>query len=89
MRYFTCIFLSIFVAEALELPLLAPYLEQGRNFSQGANFAVSGATALDPEFFQKRAMGSLLSTNISLKAQLQWFDELKHSLCHSVEGLEN
>ncbi|KAM0939489.1 putative carboxylesterase [Dioscorea sansibarensis] len=48
-RYFTCTFLSIFVTEALGLPFLAPYLEQGTNFNQGANFAVSGATALDPD----------------------------------------
>ncbi|XP_020251369.1 GDSL esterase/lipase At5g45910-like [Asparagus officinalis] len=72
-----------FVAEALGLPLLPPYLARASNFQQGANFAVAGATALNPAFFIQRGLGSLLWTNYSLSTQLAWFEELKPSLCHT------
>ncbi|KAJ0963066.1 hypothetical protein J5N97_028188 [Dioscorea zingiberensis] len=74
-----------FIAEALGLPFLPPYLERGRSFKQGANFAFSGATALDPEFFISRGLGPVLWTNVSLSAQLKWFEEMKPSLCSTVK----
>ncbi|KAK9152971.1 hypothetical protein Sjap_000451 [Stephania japonica] len=36
-----------FIAEALGIPLLPPYLGQSKEFNKGVNFAVAGATALD------------------------------------------
>ncbi|KAM0939490.1 putative carboxylesterase [Dioscorea sansibarensis] len=74
-----------FIAEALGLPCLPPYLDHGRSFKQGANFAFSGATALEPEFFQNKGLGRILWTNASLSAQLKWFEELKPSLCSSIK----
>ncbi|KAL0925159.1 hypothetical protein M5K25_003470 [Dendrobium thyrsiflorum] len=70
-----------FIAESQDLPLLPPYLASNKNFRQGANFAVAGATALDPAFFQEIGIGGTLWTNYSLSTQLRWFDELKPSLC--------
>ncbi|KAF5202136.1 GDSL esterase/lipase [Thalictrum thalictroides] len=72
-----------FIAEAYGLPLLPPYMEhsKGQNFSSGVNFAIAGATALDAKFFHDRNLGSLLWTNKSLTDQLNWFKELKSSLC--------
>lgn len=77
-----------YVAAAMGLPFLPPYLENGRSFKQGANFAFSGATALEPEFFRNKGLGPILWTNISLSAQLKWFEELKPSLCGSIKGSE-
>nr|CAD1843270.1 unnamed protein product [Ananas comosus var. bracteatus] len=60
-----------FIAEAFGLPMLPPYLARGTDFRHGANFAVGGATALDPEFLQEIGVGELLWTNNSLSAQLR------------------
>eukprot|EP00262_Sarcandra_glabra_P009649 TRINITY_DN24131_c0_g1_i1.p1 TRINITY_DN24131_c0_g1~~TRINITY_DN24131_c0_g1_i1.p1 ORF type:complete len:385 (+),score=21.89 TRINITY_DN24131_c0_g1_i1:55-1209(+) len=72
-----------FMAEAFGLPLLPPYLSSTNvdDFRQGVNFAVSGATALDPSFFEERNLSKALSTNFSLSVQLDWFKELKSSIC--------
>ncbi|KAF5180878.1 GDSL esterase/lipase [Thalictrum thalictroides] len=77
-----------FIAEAYGLPLLPPYMEhsKGQNFSSGVNFAIAGATALDAKFFHDRNLGSLLWTNKSLTDQLNWFKELKSSLCTTKKG---
>ncbi|KAL0925157.1 hypothetical protein M5K25_003468 [Dendrobium thyrsiflorum] len=74
-----------FIAESQDLPLLPPYLASNKNFRQGANFAVAGATALDPAFFQEIGIGGTLWTNYSLSTQLRWFDELKPSLCKTPQ----
>ncbi|BAT87167.1 hypothetical protein VIGAN_05051000 [Vigna angularis var. angularis] len=75
-----------FIAEFLGIPSLKPYLEK-RNIGGwswkdgGANFAVSGATAMDSTFFQQR--GIPVKTNYSLSVQLTWFKELLSTLCNS------
>nr|GMC88258.1 GDSL esterase/lipase At1g28580-like [Ipomoea batatas] len=76
-----------FIADSLGLPFLPPYVgeeknESGRrNFGQGVNFAVAGATALDDEFFKK--IGVHLTPNISLDCQLNWFKEMLPTICQS------
>ncbi|KAJ3700838.1 hypothetical protein LUZ61_004543 [Rhynchospora tenuis] len=75
-----------FLAEEFGLPFLKPYLGKKGSFRQGANFAVDGATALDPTFFKQHNLTddvSPLSTSIS--SQLQWFKELKPSLCQTTK----
>ncbi|KAJ4763857.1 GDSL esterase/lipase [Rhynchospora pubera] len=75
-----------FFAEEFGLPYLKPYLGKNGSFRQGANFAVEGATALDPTFFKEHNLTSYedpLST--SLSSQLQWFKELKPSLCQTTK----
>ncbi|TYH13568.1 hypothetical protein ES288_A06G148900v1 [Gossypium darwinii] len=76
-----------FIAEAFSLPYLEPYLavKQGQSSPHGVNFAFSGATALDAEFFFQRNMGSILWTNNSLNVQLGWFRKLKSDLCSDNE----
>ncbi|OAY67916.1 GDSL esterase/lipase, partial [Ananas comosus] len=74
-----------FIAEAFGLPMLPPYLARGADFRHGANFAVGGATALDPEFLQEIGVGELLWTNNSLSAQLRWFEELLPLLCNTTK----
>ncbi|XP_030516519.2 GDSL esterase/lipase At5g45910-like [Rhodamnia argentea] len=74
-----------FIAEAVGLPHLKPYLEVVNNGSidarRGVNFAVAGATALDPTFFATRKIRTFTMTNNSLSVQLDWFKKLKSSLC--------
>ncbi|WOL11604.1 GDSL esterase/lipase [Canna indica] len=74
-----------FIAEALGLPFLPPFLAQNRRFVHGANFAVAGATALDASFFEQRGLAGHMYTNYSLNVQLRWFEQLLPSLCHSTE----
>lgn len=76
-------------AEALGLPHLKPYLELGKDSHHahsGVNFAVAGATALDPTFFSARELGSLLWTHHSLSVQIDRFKKLKSSLCTTQQG---
>ncbi|XP_072965411.1 GDSL esterase/lipase At5g45910-like [Typha angustifolia] len=74
-----------FVAEALGLPFVPPSLAQDQDFSQGANFAVFAATALDLAFFMQNNITSVPPINSSLNVQLEWFDKLKPSLCNTTE----
>ncbi|MCL7048984.1 hypothetical protein MKW94_024967 [Papaver nudicaule] len=70
-----------FIAQLLGLPLLPPYLGSGKNFQQGVNFAVGGATALDVSFFDDN--GISYNTKYTLGVQLGWFKKLVPSLCDS------
>ncbi|KAF7021782.1 hypothetical protein CFC21_034674 [Triticum aestivum] len=75
-----------FLAQAFGLPLLQPYLSRGEDVRQGVNFAVGGATAMDPPFFEGIGASDKLWTNLSLSVQLDWFDKLKPSLCGSPKS---
>ncbi|TVU22868.1 hypothetical protein EJB05_32589 [Eragrostis curvula] len=76
-----------FLAQAFGLPLLPPYLQsQGKDLRQGVNFAVGGATAMDPPFFQEIGASDKLWTNLSLSVQLGWFEKIKPSLCNSTKS---
>ncbi|KAL5719864.1 acetylajmaline esterase [Ranunculus cassubicifolius] len=71
-----------FLAEGLGLPYLAPYLgHSSKDFMQGVNFAVAGATAMNADFFERRSV--YITSNISLGAQFEWFKTLLPSLCVS------
>nr|CAD1834180.1 unnamed protein product [Ananas comosus var. bracteatus] len=70
-----------FVAEALGLPFVPPYLA-GRDveyFRHGANFAVGGATALNISFFEEKGI-DVTWTEYSLGVQMGWFRQLLHLL---------
>ncbi|XP_072998410.1 GDSL esterase/lipase At5g45910-like [Typha latifolia] len=73
-----------FIAERFGLPSLPPYLSGNQTFDKGANFAVSGATALDSSFFKQRGLNSS-NSNASLSSELEWFKELKPSLCKTTQ----
>ncbi|KAJ0668663.1 putative sinapine esterase [Helianthus annuus] len=67
-----------FIAESLGLPLITPSQAINMTFNvtglgQGVNYAVAGATALDPSFHIAR--GVYVKTNASLGVQLGWFKE--------------
>ncbi|XP_019056136.1 PREDICTED: acetylajmalan esterase-like [Nelumbo nucifera] len=71
-----------FIASALHLPLLNPYLEGDANFTHGVNFAVAGSTALDTSFLAKNKIIVPL-TNSSLSVQLGWFKHHLKSICYT------
>ncbi|XP_030547250.2 GDSL esterase/lipase At5g45910-like [Rhodamnia argentea] len=77
-----------FIAEAFGLPYLPPYLAvaKGPPIRTGVNFAVVGATALDPSFFSAQEIA--LWTNDSLSVQLGWFQNMKSSLCTTKRECE-
>ncbi|CAL5097548.1 unnamed protein product [Urochloa decumbens] len=75
-----------FIAEALELPLLPPFLSrhQPQDLSRGANFAIVGGTALDVGFFLRRNAASVPPFRSSLRAQIGWFRRFRRSLCNGT-----
>ncbi|KAG0535937.1 hypothetical protein BDA96_03G020700 [Sorghum bicolor] len=75
-----------FVAAAVGLPFLPPYLAMGQNFSSGANFAVIGATALDLAYYQRQNITTVPPFNTSLSVQLGWFEQQLRppSLCNAT-----
>ncbi|KAJ3701180.1 hypothetical protein LUZ61_004885 [Rhynchospora tenuis] len=72
------------IAVCLGLPFIPPSLAQGQDFSKGANFAVSGATALDLTFFQQNNIRNSLLQNTSLSVQIEWFENQKSSICNTT-----
>ncbi|OAY63685.1 GDSL esterase/lipase [Ananas comosus] len=74
-----------FLAEALGLPLLPPYLAERSTaaaevWRRGACFAVGWSAAMDAAFFRELGLKNLSWTGLSLAAQLQLFQDLQHSL---------
>eukprot|EP00253_Pinus_taeda_P033064 PITA_33064 len=67
------------------MPLLDPFLGKTSNFTSGINFAVAGATALDPAFFTARNIGPLW-TSLSLDTQIFWFLGYKTKFCATYAG---
>ncbi|XXG90160.1 hypothetical protein AAC387_Pa12g1988 [Persea americana] len=72
-----------FIAQAIGIPFLPPYFAcpSDYDFRRGVNFAVGGATALDPEFFEER--GIYVETNYSLGHQIDRFKRILPSICSS------
>nr|TKW15678.1 hypothetical protein SEVIR_5G253200v2 [Setaria viridis]TKW15680.1 hypothetical protein SEVIR_5G253200v2 [Setaria viridis] len=70
-----------FIAEALGIPFVRPYLSGRRaeDFASGANFAVGGATALSPEFFRDR--GFDIGDVVHLDMEMRWFRDMLGLLC--------
>ncbi|KAL7171851.1 hypothetical protein ACSBR2_036500 [Camellia fascicularis] len=73
-----------FIAVALQLPLLNPYLEKNASFDHGANFAVAGSTALGSSFLAARGIQTPI-INTPLSVRLNWFRTLLNSTCPSLE----
>ncbi|KAF3328559.1 GDSL esterase/lipase [Carex littledalei] len=74
-----------FLAQELGLPLLPPSKAKNATFHRGANFAITGATALDISFFEGRGLGKNIWNSGSLHTQLKWFEEMKPSICSSPQ----
>ncbi|WJX26759.1 acetylajmaline esterase [Trifolium repens] len=80
-----------FIAEWLGIPMVKPYLGikngelEDLSVNEGANFAVIGATALESSFFEEKGV-HIVTTNYSLKVQLNWFKDLLPTLCNSTKS---
>ncbi|GJN38107.1 hypothetical protein PR202_gb27119 [Eleusine coracana subsp. coracana] len=72
-----------FIADALGLPFVPPFLDKTQNFRKGANFAVVGATALSLSYFMEHNITTVPPFNSSLSVQLEWFEQLKPTLCNT------
>lgn len=68
-----------FVAGALSLPLLPPYLDSAADRSHGLNFAVAGCTAINHRFYVRNNI-TLNITPQSLGTQWGWFERHLESL---------
>jgi hypothetical protein len=60
-----------------------PYWSGGsaEDFARGANFAVGGATALSPEFFEENDAPLPNPDTVCLDKELDWFRDLLELLC--------
>ncbi|XP_078174276.1 GDSL esterase/lipase At1g28670-like [Carex rostrata] len=72
------------IAAKLGFQFIPPSLSRGQDFSKGANFAVSGATALNLTFFQQNNITDQFIRNTSLSVQLGWFENMKPSICNTT-----
>ncbi|KAK6145822.1 hypothetical protein DH2020_019691 [Rehmannia glutinosa] len=76
-----------YIAMALGLPLLNPYLAKNASFDNGVNFAAAGSTALKSSFFL--AKGILPQPVPSLGVQLKWFRKYLKSICSTPTDCAN
>lgn len=69
-----------YIAQASGLPFLAPYLAGVTANTSGVNFAVAGATALEPAFFVKKLKLPPM-TSFSLDKQILMFLKYRKKIC--------
>ncbi|CAO2175104.1 unnamed protein product [Urochloa humidicola] len=74
-----------FIAQELGMPLLPPSKAKNATFHRGANFAITGATALDIDFFQARGLGHAIWSSGSLHTQIKWFRDMKPKICSTPQ----
>ncbi|KAK3156494.1 hypothetical protein QOZ80_2AG0108000 [Eleusine coracana subsp. coracana] len=73
------------LAQEFGLPLLPPSKAKNASFAHGANFAITGATALDTPYFEAKGLGSVIWNSGALMTQIQWFRDLKPFFCNSTK----
>ncbi|KAK3153622.1 hypothetical protein QOZ80_2BG0178450 [Eleusine coracana subsp. coracana] len=73
-----------FLVEKLKVPQPLPYLagKTAADFVNGVNFAISGATVLEPEFL--RSKGLMVFVPVSLINETNWFKHVVRLLSPSV-----
>lgn len=74
-------------ADEFGLPLLPPSKLKNSSFAHGANFAITGATALDTPYFEAKGLGAVVWNSGALLTQIQWFRDLKPFFCNSTKGI--
>jgi hypothetical protein len=76
-----------FIAEFLGIPYISPYFgHNNQSFENGINFAVAGATAVEPELLQEKGITANYMTNVSLIVQLSIFKKILPNLCGFPSG---
>lgn len=79
-------FFTTYTAEKFGLPLPPPSKSKDEDFKNGANFAITGATAMESSFFKDIGVDGRIWNTGSIQTQIQWFEDLKPSLCSTEEG---
>ncbi|CAO2039056.1 unnamed protein product, partial [Urochloa humidicola] len=64
------------LAQEFGLPLLPPSKAKNASFAHGANFAITGATALDTPYFVAKGLGDVIWNSGALMTQIEWFRDL-------------
>uniref|UniRef100_A0A0D9WQW9 Esterase n=1 Tax=Leersia perrieri TaxID=77586 RepID=A0A0D9WQW9_9ORYZ len=72
-----------FLAEHFGLPLPPASKAHNVDFSKGANFAITGATALEYSFFKAHGIDQRIWNTGSINTQIGWLQDMKPSLCKS------
>ncbi|KAJ4770084.1 GDSL esterase/lipase [Rhynchospora pubera] len=75
-----------FICQEFGIPLLPPSKAHNADFKQGANFAITGATALETEFFEKLGLGQVVWNSGALHTQIKWFQDMKPQICGTPEA---
>lgn len=70
-----------FLSDQFGLPLLPPSKSSSGDFKQGANMAITGATAMDAPFFRSLGLSDKIWNNGPISFQLQWFQQITSSVC--------
>ncbi|KAG2606484.1 hypothetical protein PVAP13_4NG170500 [Panicum virgatum] len=78
-----------FLAEHFGLPLPPPSQAQGKDFRKGANFAITGATALEYSFFKAHGIDQRIWNTGSINTQIGWLQDMKPSLCKSEKDCKD
>ncbi|KAK3156758.1 hypothetical protein QOZ80_2AG0111480 [Eleusine coracana subsp. coracana] len=71
-----------FLSDKFGLPFLPPSKSKNvTDFKQGANMAITGATAMDADFFRKLGLSDKIWNNGPISFQFQWFQQIATSIC--------
>jgi len=70
-----------FLSTQFGLPFLPPSKSSSADFRQGANMAITGATAMDAPFFRSLGLSDKIWNNGPISFQLQWFQQIATSVC--------
>ncbi|KAD2803979.1 hypothetical protein E3N88_37356 [Mikania micrantha] len=67
-----------YITDSLGLPVLPPYQSTTANFTNGANFAIAGATTLTGDLLSKMARSFLLKgTPLGVWTQMDWYKKFQ------------
>ncbi|KQK18109.1 GDSL esterase/lipase At5g45910 [Brachypodium distachyon] len=78
-----------FLAEHFGLPLPPASQAHGTDFKKGANFAITGATALEYDFFKAHGIDQRIWNTGSINTQIGWLQKMKPSLCKSEKECQD
>uniref|UniRef100_A0A0E0A5B6 Esterase n=1 Tax=Oryza glumipatula TaxID=40148 RepID=A0A0E0A5B6_9ORYZ len=70
-----------FLASKFGLPFLPPSKSTSADFKKGANMAITGATAMDANFFRSLGLSDKIWNNGPISFQIQWFQQISSSVC--------
>uniref|UniRef100_A0A452ZUA6 GDSL esterase/lipase n=3 Tax=Aegilops tauschii subsp. strangulata TaxID=200361 RepID=A0A452ZUA6_AEGTS len=70
-----------FLSTKFGVPFLPPSKANGTDFKQGANMAITGATAMDAPFFRGLGLSDKIWNNGPISFQIQWFQQIAATVC--------